>query len=93
MEVPEECSDIIPYTSYPNKLLALESAEDYERLGDRIQKAAANCSDGEKIRWGACHMMFPRCLMGHELYLCKDTCRGTLVTLTDLPAFTATAWF
>lgn len=75
-DVPEECADIIPYTKYPNTLFELETDEDYREIADRIYKAAEDCSDNETIRWGACHMLFPRCLLGHELHLCKDTCMG-----------------
>mgnify|MGYP001793232278 FL=1 len=37
-----------------------------------------NCSaiDPSWARWGVCNIMFPRCLMGFELQLCKHTCYG-----------------
>ena len=75
-EVPELCADIIPYTSFPNKVLGLEDEDDYKRLLERIHCATSNCTDNEKLRWGVCHMVFPRCLMGHHLHLCRRTCRG-----------------
>jgi hypothetical protein len=72
------CADVIPYTRYPNRRLQLYEREDYEGLLTKIHESAANCSDAETIRWGVCHSVFPRCLMGFEMYLCQDICVGTL---------------
>ena len=79
-QVPELCADIIPYTSYPNNVLGLRDEDDYKRLLERIDCAKSNCTDDDdKLRWGVCHMVFPRCLMGHQLHLCRSTCRGKRV--------------
>ena len=72
-----ECSDIIPYTSYPNEALGLYNRSDYESLSGRIMTAVnSSCSNHTMMRWGACNMLFPRCLMGYDLLLCRNTCLG-----------------
>ena len=75
-EVPDMCADIIPYTSYPNRRLRLFEKDAYEELLDEIKDAASKCKDPEAIRWGVCNSVYPRCLMGHQMYLCKDVCIG-----------------
>ncbi|XP_067935639.1 low-density lipoprotein receptor-related protein 8-like [Watersipora subatra] len=78
---PEECKDIVPYTTYPNKIFELETEEDYLNFSTTIQKALANCTIDElTAKWGVCNMMFPRCLMGFELQLCRNTCLSTLLS-------------
>ncbi|XP_067935633.1 low-density lipoprotein receptor-related protein 1B-like [Watersipora subatra] len=78
---PEECNDIVPYTTYPNKIFELETEEDYLNFSTTIQKALANCTIDElTAKWGVCNMMFPRCLMGFELQLCRNTCLSTLLS-------------
>lgn len=74
--MPEECGDLIPYTSYPNTRLGLYEEDDYRQFVDMIKGAAANCTDQEKIRWGVCNSVFPRCLKGFQLYMCRDVCEG-----------------
>ena len=74
--MPDECRDLIPYTSYPNARLGLYERDDYEELIDMIRGATANCTDQEKIRWGVCNSVFPRCLKGFPLYMCRDVCEG-----------------
>lgn len=75
-EVPAECKSVIPYTSYPNTRLGLMDEEAYGNISQMIMEAAQNCTDPEKIMMGACHILFPRCLMGYSFYLCKQTCMG-----------------
>ena len=76
-DVPEECQHIIPYTSYPNRLFGLEDEEDYKNVTDMVMKAVEDyCNDTDTIGWGACNMLFPRCLLGFPLYLCRETCLG-----------------
>ena len=76
-QVDAECRDIIPYTSYPNKLFGLESAEDYNNFTMKMKDALSNCTvDPEMARWGACNIILPRCLLGYDLQLCRNTCLG-----------------
>lgn len=70
------CEDLIPYTSYPNTRLGLHDKDDYEKLLSMVHTSAQNCSDPETIRWGVCNSVFPRCLLGYPLYMCKDICMG-----------------
>jgi hypothetical protein len=71
------CSDVIPYTSYPNTLFNLTDKEDYEEFSMMVKGAIENCTDPETLMKGACHIAFPRCLMGFSLYMCRQTCMGT----------------
>ena len=77
-EVPAECADVVPYTTYPNKLLMLNGTEQYTQFSDNITAALMNCTglDEYWTRWGVCNIMFPRCLLGFELQLCQETCFG-----------------
>lgn len=76
--VPEECSDIISYTNYPNTVFNLNSTEEYTAFSDNITAALSNCTglDPYWSRWDVCHMIFPRCIMGFELILCRQNCLG-----------------
>ena len=77
-EVPPECADIVPYTSYPNERLGLKDEESYKNLSMAIKRAInESCGDHEMMRWGACNLVFPRCLLGWELQMCRRTCRST----------------
>ena len=74
----EECSDIIPYTSKTNKLYDLETEEDFKNFSMSLHMALENCTmDKDVARWGACNMIYPRCLMGWELQFCRQNCLGT----------------
>ena len=74
---PDECADIIPYTTYPNQLFELNSTEEYTNFSDAVRMSLEQCSiDPYMARWGACNMMFPRCLMGYELQFCRKSCLG-----------------
>lgn len=76
-QVPEECSDIVPYTSYPNKRFGLETEDDYVSFANNVSTALRNCTvDNATAHWGVCNMMFPRCLLGYDLHLCQYTCLG-----------------
>lgn len=73
--VAEECADLIPYTTYPNTLFGINGTEEYHNFSNAIQQALQNCTMDEYwARWGVCNIMFPRCLQGWELQLCRDTC-------------------
>ena len=74
---PEGCSDIIPYTSKTNKLYDLETEEDFKNFSMSLHMALENCTmDKDVARWGACNMMYPRCLLGWELQFCRQSCLG-----------------
>lgn len=76
-EVPTECADIVPYTSYPNTLFGLNETVDYDNFARTLETALQNCTIDEfRARWGVCNIMFPRCLLGFELQLCRQTCLG-----------------
>ena len=79
--VPANCSDIIPYTTYPNDVFGLNSTEEYKAFGENITAALMTCTsvDEDVARWGVCNMMFPRCLLGFELQLCQESCMGKCV--------------
>lgn len=74
--MPEQCRHVIPYTSYPNELFGLDSEDQYKNMSAMITAASADCNNTELIGWGACNMLFPRCLLGFPLYLCRETCLG-----------------
>ena len=74
----DQCSDIIPYTSKTNKLYDLETEEDFKNFSMSLHMALENCTmDKDVARWGACNMIYPRCLMGWELQFCRQSCLGT----------------
>ena len=74
---PDDCRDIIPYTTKTNKLYELETEEDYKNFSDAAIKALEQCTiDAYTARWGVCNMMFPRCLLGWELQFCRQSCLG-----------------
>lgn len=74
--MPDECKAAIGYTSYPNDKLGLYNADDYKNVSLRIWQAAQECKDPEEVVKGACHVVYPRCLLGHSLYPCRETCLG-----------------
>lgn len=75
---PEECKDIIPYTTLPNRLFGLNTEAEYLNFTHDVQMALQNCTmDEASAKWAVCNMMFPRCLLGWELQVCKKTCLGT----------------
>ena len=77
MSPPDGCSDIIPYTSQNNTLFELETEEDFKNFSMSLHMALENCTmDKDVARWGACNMMYPRCLMGWERQFCKWSCLG-----------------
>jgi len=81
-EVPAECADVVPYTTYPNKLFMLNGTAQYTQFSDNITAALMNCSGLDELstRWGVCNIMFPRCLLGFELQLCRETCLSGIVS-------------
>ena len=82
-QVPAECSDVVPYTTYPNSLFGLNGTAEYTDFSDRIESALRNCTNVDPFwtRWGVCNIMFPRCLLGYELQLCRETCLGEFSSL------------
>jgi hypothetical protein len=96
--VPEECADIIPYTSYPNTLFGLNNEEDYTNFTNTIKAAMSNCTmEEEWAHWGVCNIMFPRCLLGFDLQLCRNTCLGNwprlcIVTAGSFTRFLSRMW-
>ena len=81
---PDQCSDIIPYTSMTNKLYDLETEEDFKNFSMSLHMALENCTmDKDVARWGACNMIYPRCLMGWELQFCRQSCLGRDIGLID----------
>ena len=78
----DQCSDIIPYTSKTNKLYDLETEEDFKNFSMSLHMALENCTmDKDVARWGACNMIYPRCLMGWELQFCRQSCLGMYWTV------------
>ena len=78
-EVPSMCRNYIPYVSYPNERFGLYNESDYYNVtADLIETIEQSCnsSDQQSIQWGVCNMIFPRCLMGFPLYLCRESCLG-----------------
>lgn len=75
-DMAPECKSIIPYTSYPNEPLGLYDEEAYRNVTADVWAAAYSCNDTEAIIWGACNAIYPRCLMGFPLHLCRQTCLG-----------------
>ena len=74
---PKECDDIIPYTTHSNSLYGLNSTEDYMNFSMSVKQSLHNCTiDPFMARWAACNMIFPRCLLGWELQLCRQSCLG-----------------
>lgn len=83
--IPEECSGIIPYTTVPNELFNLTSAYEYGNFSEDIEMAMQNCSlDEDAAVWGVCNIMFPRCLAGYDLQLCRNSCLGKVYCLKPL---------
>jgi hypothetical protein len=74
--MPDECKAVIGYTSYPNEQLGLYSEDHYRNVSMRVWEAAQECREPEKVVQGACHVVYPRCLLGHTLYVCRQTCLG-----------------
>ena len=76
-ESPEECRDIIPYTTHSNRLYGLNSTEEYSNFTDAIRASLEQCTiDPYLARWGACYIIYPRCLLGWELQFCRKSCLG-----------------
>jgi hypothetical protein len=75
-DMPAECKPVIPYTTYPNEPLQLFDEAAYRNLTERVWMAAQSCNNTEAIVWGACNAIYPRCLLGHPLHLCRQTCLG-----------------
>lgn len=71
-----ECKPYVDYASFPNPALGQMNASDYEMLAANVTAAAANCTDAEAIYWGACNIVYPKCLLGSTLQLCRQTCYG-----------------
>lgn len=71
-----ECRDIVPYTSYAN---GSDDGQVYRERYMSIKMAAENCSDTEEIIFGACSVLFPRCVLGDPVYLCRQACMGKAV--------------
>ena len=94
-EVPAECAEFIPYTTYPNTLYGLNGTDEYTDFSDRITAALHNCTNVDPFwaRWGVCNMMFPRCLLGFELQLCQETCLGKSNVRLPVYIHTTTAIF
>lgn len=92
-EVPAECAEFIPYTTYPNTLYGLNGTDEYTDFSDRITAALHNCTNVDPFwaRWGVCNMMFPRCLLGFELQLCQETCLGKSTLRLPVYIHTTTA--
>jgi len=66
----------VPYTSFPNERLGLMNEEDYLNVSSLMKEAIENCSRPDELAWGACNILFPRCLLGFDLYPCRDACLG-----------------
>lgn len=64
------------YASHPNRLLGPMNESEYMMMGEELKAAADNCSNPEVIYWGACNIMYPKCLLGYTLQLCQHTCLG-----------------
>lgn len=75
-DMPEECKPIIPYTSYPNEPLGLYDEAAYRNLTAEVWMAVQSCNNTEEMIWGACNVIYPRCLLGYQLFLCRQTCLG-----------------
>ena len=58
-----------------NKLYDLETEEDFKNFSMSLHMALENCTmDKDVARWGACNMIYPRCLKGWELQFCRKSC-------------------
>ena len=75
----DECKAVIGYTSYPNKRFNLSTEADYYNISSLIWQAAHECDDTDEVIAGACNIVFPRCLMGYSLELCRQSCLGKRV--------------
>lgn len=64
------------YSTVPNELFGLMNETDYIQMGGKLKEAADNCSDPEAIYWGACNILFPKCLLKETLLLCRESCLG-----------------
>ena len=83
--MPDECKRVVHYTSRSGKKLALpEYGEDSANATMAILRAARECEDPEEMVAGACLAVYPRCLLGHSLPLCRRTCVGMYRTASDL---------
>ena len=74
--MPLECAPYVEYATAPNKLFELMNETDYLEMGTMLKAAADNCSEPEKLYWGACNILYPKCLLGETLPLCRETCLG-----------------
>lgn len=72
----DECKAIIGYTSYPNERFNLSSEADYHNISSKIWQAAHECDNTDEVIAGACRIVYPRCLMGYSLELCRQSCLG-----------------
>jgi hypothetical protein len=82
-DMPDVCKAIIPYTSYPNEPLQLFDEEAYVKISTEVWAAAHSCNNTDAIIWGACNAIYPRCLLGFSLYLCRQTCLGKPPSFND----------
>lgn len=64
------------HAKYPNPILEPMNETELMMMGERLKAAADNCSNPEVVRWGACNIMYPKCLLGETLQLCRQTCLG-----------------
>ena len=74
--MPDVCKKIIGYTKYPNEHLNLFTEGDYYNITAEIWHAAEQCEDTDEVIAGACHVVYPRCLMGYAVPLCRQACMG-----------------
>ena len=82
--MPDECKAVVHYTSHSDRKLALPDGEDFGNWTMAILRAARECEDPEEMVAGACLAVFPRCLLGHPLQLCRRTCVGMYRTACRL---------
>lgn len=74
--MPDVCKAVIPYTDYPNKRFDLFIEDDYYNISMKIHEAAQECEDPDEVIAGACSIIYPRCLMGYTLEICRQSCLG-----------------
>lgn len=63
------------YASFPNPLMG---STNYSQFEAKVKAAAESCTNPEAIYWGACNIVYPKCLLGYTLQLCRHTCLGEL---------------